>query len=114
MSAQCTICLEPSVAHVNPDIFGADGASLNPARWFQDLETVGKMRNHILAVSPHTQPPLLAQQPAHAIVVFAWRTHKSRLVRSRTSSSSPHSQTFHTHWIHFALASLSDTFSIKQ
>ncbi|EMC95242.1 hypothetical protein BAUCODRAFT_532612 [Baudoinia panamericana UAMH 10762] len=56
----CTICLEPSAAHVNPDIFGADADTWRPDRWLQDPATSETRRVHITTVSLPYSPILLS------------------------------------------------------
>ena len=61
LHTQCTICLEPAIAHVNPAIFGDDAEIWNPHRWLQGRGAVRRMRSHMLAVRAPTQPPSFRQ-----------------------------------------------------
>jgi hypothetical protein len=50
-SSQCSICLEPSIANVNSNIFGMDAAIWNPDRWLQDASVAAPLKSHMIAVS---------------------------------------------------------------
>ncbi|KAK5158316.1 hypothetical protein LTS14_003334 [Recurvomyces mirabilis] len=53
-NSQCTICLQPSVAHQDANIFGSDPHMFSPDRWMQDPGVVGPMKSHLLAFGAGT------------------------------------------------------------